>query len=390
MQIKRYPVLYKTENECCGCTACQAICPKEAIIFEYNNEGFLYPKVDKNLCVQCQQCENVCAFKTDSKEQPIEDTLIYAVKHKSADVIKCSSSGGLFTALSDYFLNNGNAVASCVYNFEMDSVRLKIYNDKKNRDEARGSKYIQAELGDSFKKIEEWVVKNTGKKLMVVGTGCQIAGLDMYLKKKSLRDRVVLVDLICHGVTSPNLWKAYIHLIKGGGNLEKIAFKDKKYGWHYPRTIAIIDGKEKKINSFSDWFYLGLSIRESCYSCPYTKVNRNSDITIGDYWGIEETNKKFSNPMGVSLALVHSIKGVETFNAIKTDIDWLESDVDSYIQPRLISPECRPSNRDAFWNDMNNFGIEYCAKKYCREDYNSIKNVLMRKVKKVTMELLLR
>ena len=138
---------------------------------------------------------------------------------------------------------------------------------------------------------------------------------------------------------------------------------------------------EKKINHFSDWFYLGLSIRESCYVCPYTKVSRNSDVTIGDYWGIEKVNKKFSNPMGVSLALIHSIKGIETFNAIKTDIDWLESDIDSCVQPRLISPECRPSNRDSFWNDMNNRGIEYCAKQYCREDYNSIKNILIRKVK---------
>ena len=359
----------------------QSICSQEAITFEYDKDGFLYPKVDKDLCIQCLQCENVCAFKKDVEQQIIEHTVVYAVKHKNVDVIKASSSGGLFTALSDYFLNNGNAVASCIYNFESDSEKLIIYSDKTTRDKARGSKYIQAELEDSFRKIEEWLVKNENKILMVVGTGCQIAGLDMYLKKKSLRDRVLLVDLICHGVTSPGLWKNYIHLIKGEGKLENIAFKDKKYGWYYPRTIATIDGKEKKINHFSDWFYLGLSIRESCYVCPYTKVSRNSDVTIGDYWGIEKVNKKFSNPMGVSLALIHSIKGIETFNAIKTDIDWLESDIDSCVQPRLISPECRPTNRDSFWNDMNNRGIEYCAKQYCREDYNSIKNILIRKVK---------
>lgn len=379
--MKRYPVFYKNKDECCGCTACQMVCPKEAISFEYDKEGFLYPKVDKNLCVQCLQCENVCAFKKDNEKQPDENTLVYAVKHKNAGVIKDSSSGGLFTALSDYYLDYGNAVASCVYNFDTDSVQLKIYSDKKTRDEARGAKYIQAELEDSFKRIEEWLVTNADKTLMVVGTGCQIAGLDRYLKKKSLRNRAFLVDLICHGATSPGLWKAYVKKIKEVGNLENITFKDKKYGWHYPRTIVTIDGKEKKINHFSDWFYLGLSIRESCYRCPYTKLNRNSDITIGDYWGIENVNNKFYDSMGVSLALVHSIKGTEVFNAIKSDIDWLESDKGSCLQPRLISPECRPINRDVFWKDMNDFGIEYCAKKYCREDNNSIKNVLIRNIK---------
>lgn len=376
-----YPILYRKESECCGCTACGAICPQNAIKYEYNKDGFLYPIVDKDKCIQCYQCEAICAFKRETSILPEMNTRVFGVKHKEKMVVQSSSSGGLFTALSDWFLNNGYGVGSCLYDYITDAVIFKIYTDKETRNLAKGSKYIQAELGNSFRDIKVWLLRNKEKKLMIVGTGCQVAGLDSYLSKQKLRDRVFLVDLICHGAASSGLWKQYMKQQKRDKNVQKVTFKDKKYGWHYPRTYAEIDGKQIKIDRFADWFYMGISLRESCYVCPYAKIERVSDITIGDFWGIEQTNLDFYDPNGVSLALVHTKNGMNIFESIKNDIEWFESNKESCSQPRLISPEERPANREQFWNDIRKKGISYCSNEYKRPNTNSISMRLRCKAK---------
>jgi len=145
---KKKPNLYKNKEECCGCTACATVCSKQAITFEYDSEGFLYPQIDSTKCVGCLKCEAVCAFKKDIR-MPITENLktkIFAAKSKSGDVVANSSSGGMFTVFSDVFLERDDIVAACQYSYEMDSVVFSIISDKKSRDEARGSKYIQAEL----------------------------------------------------------------------------------------------------------------------------------------------------------------------------------------------------------------------------------------------------
>ena len=212
---KRKPRLCEIKEECCGCTACATICPKQAITFTYDIEGFLYPQIDFTKCVGCLKCETVCAFKKDIKTPIPKDskTKIYAAKSKSRDVVTNSSSGGMFTAFSDAFLERGNIVAACQYSYETDSVMLSIITDKESRDRARGSKYIQAELKDSFDKVIGLLRTCREKQVLVFGTGCQIAGLDLVLRSMHLRNRVVLVDLICHGAASSNLWKNYISRI---------------------------------------------------------------------------------------------------------------------------------------------------------------------------------
>lgn len=161
-------------------------------------------------------------------------TKIYAVKHKDQNIILNSSSGGLFTALSDSFLKNGNAIASCVYNCDLDQVEFKVYQDVNTRNNARGSKYIQASIGNGFIMVSDWLSNNPGKKLIAFGTGCQMDGLSRFLEQKKLRNRVLIVDLICHGVTSPGLWKKYLQNKQIRGKVEYISFKDKRNGWHNP------------------------------------------------------------------------------------------------------------------------------------------------------------
>lgn len=316
------------------------------------------------------------------------DTLVYAVKHKDTNIIKQSSSGGLFTALSDAFLESGNAVASCLYNYETDKVEFQIYEDTNTRDSARGSKYIQATIGDGFKNVSEWLKANPDKELITFGTGCQMNGLSRYLELKKLRSRVVFVDIICHGATSPGLWEKYL-IDKGiKGKLEYISFKDKRNGWHNPTVYSVVNGEEISIKDFSELFYGKWAIRESCYECPFTKIDRDTDITIGDYWGIESAMPKFADPMGVSLALIHSKEGLELFEKIKGKIDYRQSNKNDCLQPRLISPANRPKDRKQFWSDEKEKGVGYCMENYKRKEakiplWRRVGSRIKRQIKKI-------
>lgn len=385
---KKIPNLWKKEEECCGCTACATICPKQAITFVYNAEGFLYPEVDSSKCIGCLKCEMVCAFKKDTKVPILENpkTKVFAAKSKNKDVVTDSSSGGMFTVFSDIFLERGDIVAACQYSYKTDSVEFSMIFDKELRDKARGSKYIQAELHNSYLELIDWLKCHTEKKALVFGTGCQIAGLDLVLTSMNLRERVVLVDLICHGAASSHLWKEYIRRIESekGDSISYVTFKNKHNGWENPRTFALIKGKEVSIKSYADWFYMGWSLRESCYKCPYARIDRHSDITIGDYWGIQNVMPDFYDQMGVSLVIVHTDAGMELFNSSSDAIDYRLSNRKACLQPRLVSPQHRPKDRGLFWSDMQKKGLDYCIEKYI-EHYNiSIKD----KIKQSSVDFL--
>lgn len=389
---KQKPRLCENKDECCGCTACATICPKQAITFNYDMEGFLYPRVDFTKCVGCLKCEAVCSFKKDLKTPLPEDskTKIYAAKSRNRDVVTNSSSGGMFTVFSDVFLERGDIVAACQYSYESASVMLSIITDKESRDKARGSKYIQAELKDSFDKLIALLREHREKKALVFGTGCQIAGLDLVLKSMNLRDRVVLVDLICHGAASSNLWKNFIKKIESeqGNTISYVTFKDKRNGWESPSTFALINDKEVSIKPYADWFYMGLSLRKSCYKCPYTRIDRHSDITIGDYWGIKKVMPEFYDRMGISLVITHSDVGNAFFDSVKDNLDYRISNRTECLQPRLVSPQSFPAMREAFWNDMQNNGIDYCERKYreCHEESKKeqIKNYIKKVINRLT------
>lgn len=383
--VKKIPNLYRQANDCSGCTACAAICPVSAITFKYNTEGFLYPQIDYTKCVGCLRCESVCAYKKD-KETPISKkkcTHIFAAKNKNPDVLYNSSSGGMFTALSDIFFEQNGVVVSCVYSYENDALQFTLLTDKTMRDKARGSIYIQAEMDNAFGRFIKWIIDNPNRNMLVVGTGCQMAGLDLLLKEKKLRERVILIDLICHGVASSKLWKDFVHNIKhkNGGNIDYITFKNKKNGWETPNAFVRIKDTELSIKPYADWFYMGWSLRESCYNCPYTRIDRNSDITIGDFWGIKNVMPDFYDKMGVSLVITHSPKGEQLFSELKHTIDYRESNRKDCLQPRLVSPQLRPKDRDLFWNDMNLKGLDYCEKKYIERYKLPFKHKIMQFIK---------
>lgn len=290
----------------------------------------------------------------------LSETKAFAVKLKDSQQLQRSSSGGAFTAISDVFLFYGDAVVSPIYNYETSQTEFVLYNTTQARDEARGSKYMQAYPLNTFREAEAWLKSNNGN-LLFAGVGCQADGFRRFVELRGLRDRVTIVDIICHGSSSPKIWKDYV---KDKKNLSNLNFRDKRNGWHRPVAHIDINGKEKSVQDYLTIFYNKCALRPSCYKCPYATTERKVDLTIGDFWGIEKALPDFNIDGGVSLVLVHTEKGLEVFEKIKNHVEWKESNTKDCLQPNLIKPTDRSSRRDKFWSDYKNQGIQYILKKY--------------------------
>lgn len=294
------------------------------------------------------------------------DTEVYAAKVKDRDILRKSSSGGMFTVLSDWFLERGYAVCCCLYDYEGYSVKLQVIETAEERDEARGSKYIQAAPGDAYQQCCQYLERNPWKELLFVGTGCLAAGFQRYAEVKGIQDRVVIIDLICHGGVSPEIWKSYVqmeeHTYHGG--MSHLRFKDKRNGWKRPTAVADIDGKEVSLDKYMKLFYSGCVLRPACHSCPYATVERTVDMTIGDFWHMEDTMPDFFDPMGVSLVIIHSAKGMTLFESIMDRVEYRKSCPENCLQPNLIEPTTVSPMRTKFWREYEQHGVRYVAEKY--------------------------
>lgn len=199
-------------------------------------------------------------------------TIVYAGRVKDRETLMCSSSGGAFTVLSDFYLENGDAVVANVYNYQTNTSEFQLIRNKSERNAARGSKYMQSKPGNIFCEAYQWLMMNQGRKLLFVGMGCQADGFRKYAEMKNIRERVCIVDIICHGSSSPKLWKEYAeHLEKRKGKITYLTFKDKRNGWKAPTAFVKINGKEVPINDYVKVFYNRCALRPSCHECPYAK-----------------------------------------------------------------------------------------------------------------------
>ena len=283
---------------------------------------------------------------------------IYALRLKNKIELKESSSGGAFTAFSDVFLEEGNAIVSAIYNYQSNQMEFMLYTSKKERDNARGSKYMQAYPMNSFQEAESWIKKNN-KKLLFIGTGCQAEGFRKFAEIKNIREKTLIMDIICHGTPSPKFWKKYINK-----NIEYLTFKDKRNGWKSPTAYVLSKGKQESITDYVSLFYKNYTLRPSCYSCPYTTLHRNIDITIGDFWGIDKVMPEFYSKEGNSLVLVHTEKGNDLFELVKDTVEWKESNEVDCLQPNLLRPTEKPLDREKFWDDFHKKRITSMIKKY--------------------------
>ena len=293
------------------------------------------------------------------------DTIVYAGRLKDKSALMSSSSGGAFTALSDAFLKSGDAVVAAVYNYENHTVEFQMILDEKQRERAKGSKYMQSKPGDIYQEAYHWLMDNPKKELLFVGMGCQSDGFRKFSEIKGIRDRVYIVDIICHGSPSPKLWREYAESIqKKDGRITYLTFKDKRNGWKSPTAYVKVNGSERPLKDYVKVFYNRCALRPSCYECLYATTERKTDMTIGDFWHIEETIPDFYDPNGNSLFLIHTGRGEELFEKIRDNMDYRLSNTAQCWQANLEAPTQKSEQRDVFWNDYQKKGIDFVIKKY--------------------------
>ena len=296
----------------------------------------------------------------------MSETKVYAARLKNREELLKSSSGGAFAALSEVFLTAGNAIVCANYNYESNEVAFLLTTEKTIRDEARGTKYIQADLSGIYRECESWLNTNPSKKILFFGLGCQAAAFKQYMTIRKLSDRVVVVDIICHGAPSPRVWKDYIGMAAKNEPLTFVNFRDKRGGWDHSIGTAVVNGKDISIHDYRRLYSTRNLTRPSCYFCPYTKIERDSDITIGDFWHIEKKMPDFFDPAGVSLILIHSESGEELFEQAKQYMEYRVSSTKDCWQYNLEKPTQIPDSRYRFWEEYEKYGIEYVTDKYGR------------------------
>ena len=356
----------KNPAECCGCTACASICPKEAITMIPDVLGFKYPKVDLSKCIECGLCEKVCAFNDNYDKSPnLKEPEIYAARHKDMHEIETSRSGAAFIAISDYILENGGIVYGVGYKDHF-RVAHKRATTKEERNEFKGSKYVQSDLDGIFRQVKEDLKQ--GYTVLFSGTPCQTAGLNSFIGKK-LRENLVLVDIVCHGVPSPYIWRDYINYVenKYKNKIIKVDFRDKsRIGWSgHIESFMFNNGRKIESRIYTDLFYQHIMLRPSCSNCHYTNFNRPSDFTIADYWGWERISNKFNlDNKGCSLLLINTPKGQNIFEKIKHELYYIPSSKELCIQPNLQHPSHNNTKWINFEKLYSKKGFEVIAHRY--------------------------
>ncbi|MCD8348896.1 MAG: Coenzyme F420 hydrogenase/dehydrogenase, beta subunit C-terminal domain [Lachnospiraceae bacterium] len=288
---------------------------------------------------------------------------VYAVKHREEAVRAASRSGGIFTALTDLVLKSGGIVYGCVLTEDFRAVHIRTgHADLRNQ--MRGSKYIQSELGDTYRSVK--LDLDTGRNVIFSGTSCQVAGLRSFLGREY--EKLICVDIVCHGVPSKKVWMKYLEWQekRTGKKVVAVDFRDKaNFGWRaHTETLTMDDGSKVSSEVFKNLFYGHTVLRPCCYECPYKDVMHPGDITIADYWGIEKAAPEFDDNKGVSLVLVNTDKGIKVFDKCKEKLVWKQTRIEDSMQPPLKAPFPRPANRDAFWKDLQTEDFAMIAKHY--------------------------
>lgn len=386
-------IYIKEKKDCCGCFACLQKCPKQCIHFYEDNEGFLYPKVDTEKCVDCGLCEEVCPSLNMANER--EPLGVYAAKNPDNYIRNDSSSGGIFTLLAEQIIDQGGVVFGVRWNEHFEAVHT--YTDtKEGLSSFRGSKYVQSFPGDTFKQAENFL--KDGRKVLYSGTSCQIAGLRSFLRKDY--HNLYTVDLICHGCPSPGVFRWYLNdelaressrqsgkriqyhsslpissiaqadvlARKYGFEIGDINFRDKRLGWKIfsfvlylkPLTELTAKGWYPVVltstlyeNSFMKGFLNNIYLRPSCYVCPSKAGKSESDLTLADYWGIQSIIPELDDDKGISAITVNTSKGYELLLATSAELFPTNYANLCANNPSLLYSCKLPYARDRFFSLMN-------------------------------------
>ena len=372
--------------DCCGCNACGDACAHQAISFKTDLEGFWYPEVDKQKCVDCGLCEKVCPIINikELKKNDLEQSICYAAEHKNLEVVFDSTSGGLFSALAEIIYRSDGYVGGAVFNEDFKSVRHYISNSKNDLSRLRSSKYLQSNLEGFYREV--FGLLKAGEHVLVCGAPCQMAALRAFLHKDY--ENLIIADYICRGINSPKVWGKYIDSFEEryGHKVVYAKAKSKEYGWRNLTQKVILDnGKacyetKDQSNFTKGYLKTGVYCRPSCYECKFKGYPRIADITLADFWGIEKVDRSMDKNLGTSLVMINSKKGEEFFEKAKSRINFVPVPFDSIEagNQALNRPLDPPVvNRENFFEDLDKMTFTQLADKYIlpesKPSVNSVK-----------------
>ena len=342
------------KENCCGCGLCMELCPARSSGMERDEEGFDYPSVGQADCVHCGLCTSLCPMKT---ERPAGNTNRYlGAKALSEELRVRSSSGGFFPVLAAHIIEQGGVVFGAAFDEDFVLTHQAVHSVPELQ-KLVATKYIQSSQKEVYGELK--AALSEGKWVLYSGTPCQCEGILQYVKNSRLSsEKLILMDLVCYGVPSPGLWQDYVRYLekKYNGKLTDYRFRDKSQRNH-GRSVRNEIGGNQCIRPLSEDLYCALyfknySIRPSCHRCPFTTVNRNTDITAGDFWGIEHVRPEFDDAKGTSMVILHTKKAERIWDEISSEFDWFaceEGDVLQDEQPRLRMPTAPAPKRKLFY-----------------------------------------
>lgn len=352
-----------SESKCCGCGSCVNICPANALRMGESKCGFAVPTIDQEKCIGCERCISACPYHhLEAESTAIE---VYAAVNTSDNILVNSSSGGVFAELAKATLSEGGFVFGCTLDDGFKAKHISVENEEELHSIMR-SKYIQSDLGDSFKKVKNAI--KSGQKVLFSGTPCMVAGLKSFLGKESNNALLVTVDVVCHGVSSQSLFNDYLTNLNKqlGTPVTKYTFRAKDKASNGMQWKVAYETSKKKYtrnwpeDSYNFYYMMGYTHRESCYECPFASPHRYSDITLCDYWNWNDFGLPFNIEDSVSGVVINSQKGVSLFKKVKHQFRIAQSDFKSLSKHNggLVHHGERPKDRDKIVNIWKNEGYE--------------------------------
>ncbi|MEE3427349.1 MAG: Coenzyme F420 hydrogenase/dehydrogenase, beta subunit C-terminal domain [Ruminococcus sp.] len=363
------------KTKCTGCGACVNICPKSAIDFREDKAGYRYPIVNKSKCVDCSLCEKVCPIINPlSTEENYKEPIVKAAWNIDEEIRVNSTSGGVFSAIADKFIEDGGYVIGAEYTEDF-GIRHVVIDSKEKIKRIRQSKYAQSDLGDVFKTIKKLL--KADKKVLFCGSPCQAAGLKKYLNKSY--NNLFLVDFICRGIISQKIYKKYLDSVERRSNskITKVHFKNKDFGWNrFSTKLSLANGEKYHKDRYHDEYMVGylkynLYLRPCCHDCKFKTLPRVSDISLGDFWGIANSDASLDNDQGTSVVMINSEKGLSYFNELSEMLFSTDSTIDEVVKGNscLLSIAPKGEYSDYFYKNFRKKDFIELIHKIEKKDY---------------------
>lgn len=382
------PVKIKDKRKCCGCAACSNVCPKNCISMRMDDEGFYYPVVDEENCIHCDLCKKVCPVLNNPNDEVEVNPVFFAARSLDHGVRQNSSSGGIAYLLSKSFISEGNAVCGVRMSPDLSHAEYVSVEDNENLSFLNGSKYLQSVPGDIFSRMQKLL--SDEKKVLFIGTPCQVAGIKNYFKNDS--ENIFYIDIVCHGVPSQLLWDKWSEYLvdENKSAVKSVNFRDKRNGWQeYGFSANLENGKSlyfERKRGFLGLYLKNLCLRPSCGSCQHKGFNRCSDLTIADFWGIEKVLPDYEKKNGVSLVMVNTQRGEKMLHSIREELEIDEVDCKELFQSRnktMLKSVTINGDRSRFMKDLKKKNIPQLEKKYLNRSFCSR---LKRKLKRIVQK----